>query len=485
MTNRQGPNLKRSRLRTPELQSGVRPDSMDVYESLYDTCLTHVENIFRAAGVPESHGKSHVRRVAEVCERTLARHHPDLDPLTKAALMCAALLHEVDDRKYFSKEAKAGNYPNARKILKALALYVEEENRPHYVETAISAIAMTSVYKTGVVISHCPDRPWLAYVRYADQLQSIEPVGVYRCLLYSVEQGRPLYDSKTPVPDTASKSRVEACLELATPERLDHYRKGEGKSCTMLDHYFDKLIQVAHGLSKVDIPEIAESAKAGLEVLARVACAPRPNGLAKELYKAIGTFSLERFNSPALTEVDKLVYSPGATMEERRYLTSEGCRLFARNYGGLLALNDYLEGEEKMTWGEIATAGIARLALTNFPFHYLLYAEDEVKEKFKFRVRVEDFGGGSVPLPWANSQSNTELEERLEECAKRNLDPALAFVKFNANNSLVEIHSPASLKVKSPHIAHALGKLNWWPGSPTACEEGFYIPSTKSELLKS
>ena len=65
-------------------------------------------------------------------------------------------------------------------------------------------------------------------------------IGAIRCYQYAVEKGNALHvEGQTPRPKTE-----EEMWKLVLPERFESYQK-DGKSASMMDHYYDKLLQIA------------------------------------------------------------------------------------------------------------------------------------------------------------------------------------------------------------------------------------------------
>ena len=91
----------------------------------------------------------------------------------------------------------------------------------------------------------CPEpaaeSPELLWPRWADRLEAAGEVGVARCYLHNLAAGDPLC-----VPAATPRPRTEGeALALATEERFAAYQASGGGSASMIDHYFDKLLQVA------------------------------------------------------------------------------------------------------------------------------------------------------------------------------------------------------------------------------------------------
>lgn len=81
--------------------------------------------------------------------------------------------------------------------------------------------------------------PELLWVRYADRLEAIGTVGAVRCWQYNTEKGAEMSTETTPRCQT--KDEVWANV---TPDRFEKYMATK-TSDSMMDHYFDKLLQIA------------------------------------------------------------------------------------------------------------------------------------------------------------------------------------------------------------------------------------------------
>eukprot|EP00967_Tisochrysis_lutea_P124630 scaffold208515_cov30-Tisochrysis_lutea.AAC.2 len=86
--------------------------------------------------------------------------------------------------------------------------------------------------------------PELLWPRWADRLEATGEVGVVRCYQYNRSINAPLSVDSTPRPSTEAD-----VWALATEERFQEYQARGGSSVSMMDHYYDKLLQVnASGL---------------------------------------------------------------------------------------------------------------------------------------------------------------------------------------------------------------------------------------------
>ena len=116
-----------------------------------------------------SHGMDHVERVFDHACRAVEVHQPPLSPLQGMEIKVAALLHDVDDGKYFPRH---GDYENARSILRQCADTISSSS----VDTILSMIGWVSCSKNG---NHVPESIQqsgdyhLLIPRWADRLEAV------------------------------------------------------------------------------------------------------------------------------------------------------------------------------------------------------------------------------------------------------------------------------------------------------------------------
>jgi uncharacterized protein len=193
------------------------------------------------ASIPESHGVGHALKVLAHAEAALAASATPLPPARQLAIKLAALLHDADDKKYFPAKSVPA-YPNARRILSRVLGPTADSGASDGV--AAEALKMIGWVSCSVNGNSCPpeavDEPDLLWPRWADRLEAVGHRGVYRCWQVNTENGDALSVASTPRP--ASEEEVFA---LATPERFAQYQASGGGSASMMDHYYDKLLQVA------------------------------------------------------------------------------------------------------------------------------------------------------------------------------------------------------------------------------------------------
>lgn len=164
-------------------------------QTLFQTVVPHIEAICRQNHVDDTHGLAHALKIASLTEKAL--QFEELDTQSYEDLVLAALLHDIDDHKYF----KTTGYSNAKDVLNESGL------DPFRVNKIVSMIALVSFSKNGNTISS--EVPISYYLpRYIDRTEAIGLQGLYRALLYSIEKqsGVPVYREDTPRP--ASKEEM-------------------------------------------------------------------------------------------------------------------------------------------------------------------------------------------------------------------------------------------------------------------------------------
>lgn len=217
---------------------------------------SHLGQILDAARVGPSHGADHAHAVCLLAMR-LAAGRPGVGPRDALAVALAALLHDADDRKYFPNSA---DYQNARDVLAGLRRLQADLVTPEVEADVVRMISWVSASANhDDVPPEAVAAPHLLYPRHADRLAAVGWTGVLRCWDYTTEAGQPLY--------LASTERVTTEEELwgrvATPERYAAYR---GRSLSMVDHYYDKLLHIGRALLGYE-PAVRELARERLAPL--------------------------------------------------------------------------------------------------------------------------------------------------------------------------------------------------------------------------
>lgn len=207
-------------------------------------CYGLVKEKMEEIGAGKDHGIEHIIKVLENTRKgfSTSQFADQLNSNQVRSMYLAALLHEVDDRKLTS----TNDYENAREILAKL-------NRcyPGYINTelVIKMVDLVSCSKNG---NHCPDDIpiWMLFPRAADRLEAIGKIGTDRCVEYSESINTPLY-----VRDTPLSLNVNEIMKFANPERFSNYITSGGKSVSIIDHHYDKLLHI----NRLNLPEIIAS----------------------------------------------------------------------------------------------------------------------------------------------------------------------------------------------------------------------------------
>jgi len=178
--------------------------------------------------VSSCHGIDHAKKVMYHAWRAIQEY--DLSKEDQMAVLLAALLHDADDGKFFPDHK---NYENLRKILQQTGKSTD------FIENVVQMVSIVSSSKNGDTIpTYVVGREWMLVPRYADRIEAIGIIGIERCYTYTKNVSRlPLYLETTPRATTE-----ETIWKIATPERYNEYK---GKSLSMIDHYYDKLLRLA------------------------------------------------------------------------------------------------------------------------------------------------------------------------------------------------------------------------------------------------
>lgn len=188
--------------------------------------------------IKESHGIRHVEAVHAHSVNAIECFKPKLSSQLSMEIQSAALLHDVDDRKYFPKQpSDKDKYPNARQILEDVGIQKDS------VDNIMRMISVVSCSENGNTVPDfvkADDSYHLLIPRWSDRLEAVGLIGVVRCYQYNKEHGDPLWSDRSPRATT-----VEEVWEYTTPERFEQYQRSGGSSSDMISHYYDKLLHVA------------------------------------------------------------------------------------------------------------------------------------------------------------------------------------------------------------------------------------------------
>mmetsp|Transcript_17449 Transcript_17449/g.26075 ORF Transcript_17449/g.26075 Transcript_17449/m.26075 type:complete len:297 (-) Transcript_17449:30-920(-) len=220
----------------------------------------------------KSHGFDHAiavyshsqKAIQSILEKSSLQDSPQ-QTLTEVECMeirLAALMHDVDDKKYFTEKSSVSegmndgegdnghendadsslrkSYSNATKLLEAAQVPGKSIDKILYM------IDLVSCSKNGNSVPSDIKKNQsfhLLIPRWSDRLEAVGKIGVVRCYRYNCEKGFPLFNKeRSPKPQT--KNDV---WSFATAERFDNYISsgGKGTSNDMISHYYDKLLHIA------------------------------------------------------------------------------------------------------------------------------------------------------------------------------------------------------------------------------------------------
>jgi len=189
--------------------------------------INKLKEIFESHNVSPCHGIEHAKQVMEHADKALDAKDYGITVEEKEAVLLAALLHDADDNKFFETHL---NNENLRSVL--------DDKSPEFVELVVKMVNWVSSSKNG---DNIPDetvgKEWLLVPRYADRIEAIGMIGVERCFTYTVNKEQLLFTDETPRPKNID--------ELWAVASKDRYQSYSGKSASMIDHFYDKLLRLS------------------------------------------------------------------------------------------------------------------------------------------------------------------------------------------------------------------------------------------------
>jgi len=202
-----------------------------IYVEGYNIC-NDIYKFYMNNPICPSHNYEHISRLLDMVENiSLKEYNTGMhEPLLVQYLVfLATALHDVDDAKFFPDNH---NYENARMFLKETGLKDDE------VALVIEMISCVSSSVNGdSVPEKAKKHEWFLFPRYVDRLDAIGLTGIHRCITYAINKGNPFYLNQTP--------RVKTEEELWKIATLERYQKYNGKSPSVIDHFYDKLLRLA------------------------------------------------------------------------------------------------------------------------------------------------------------------------------------------------------------------------------------------------
>lgn len=205
-------------------------------ETIVNKAIIELECICDEAGIDASHGIDHAKRVLSNLDNALSnKGNRILSDERVLSLRLAALLHDADDKKYFPNTYKS--------LLNARTCCSKAGASDDVINDVVTMINLVSCSSNGNSYPQiAKDNPEFLWPRWADRLEAVGEIGVVRCYMYNSHKGEPMcLDGQSPRP--LNKEHV---LKLATQDRFEEYQSSGGKSLSMMDHYYDKLIPISN-----------------------------------------------------------------------------------------------------------------------------------------------------------------------------------------------------------------------------------------------
>lgn len=158
----------------------------------------------------------------------------ELEEWQRTAILTAALLHDLDDRKI----TKGKTPPNHWAKL-CIDTVFEEDLSEEFIKCVLDIIDYVSCSKWGD--TYDKDLPkWMYIVRYCDRLEAIGQIGIERCIAYAKCLNRPMHNDNT----IRVRNEDELWELAATNQRYEVYCAGITNSATTIDHLYDKCLHL-------------------------------------------------------------------------------------------------------------------------------------------------------------------------------------------------------------------------------------------------
>lgn len=199
----------------------------------------------------DDHGFKHFMEVGD--HATLASS--GLTDFQTLAVLLAAILHDVDDRKLKIPPLK--NYAAEKFPWASFFLDISFVNS-YVKDYVLDMIDLVSTSKNGDTPY---DPEWMLIPRYADRITATGHVGTQRCAEVTKKIG-----NQRAAPDTVLVFDEKELEQVMKGRTLDDYIKSGGKSKSQIDHYYDKLLHLHVGIH-IKNAYIEEQMKAGYGIL--------------------------------------------------------------------------------------------------------------------------------------------------------------------------------------------------------------------------
>lgn len=175
----------------------------------------------------DDHGFVHATIVAQNAQDALD-DNMDFPSEKYYLIVMAALLHDLDDRKLFPKNK---NFENATGCLKEIKLAEND------IEEVIKMISLVSASKNGNTVVN---PLWMYIPRDSDRVEALGIIGIERAWEYTAYVKMPIVTKETEL-----VTSDDELSKLDLKKRYQDYIAGGGVSRSMIDHMYDKLLNIS------------------------------------------------------------------------------------------------------------------------------------------------------------------------------------------------------------------------------------------------
>jgi HD superfamily phosphodiesterase len=204
----------------------------------YDThrvskCIEVLRNWCNEHATHTDHGFHHFMEVFQHALKAVSERvvRVQCTPFEVTAILLAALLHDVDDRKVVKPHTKT-SYSNARTLL--MSCDCED-----YVALVLEMISLVSTSTNGNANTLPLSEKWKYIPRDCDRLEALGDRGIKRLGTGGFRSGLAFRVSNTPLPTSREEIR-----KVVAQRPLENYVHSGGNSASVLDHFYDKLFHL-------------------------------------------------------------------------------------------------------------------------------------------------------------------------------------------------------------------------------------------------
>jgi HD superfamily phosphodiesterase len=202
-------------------------------------CLDELRQWTSGLRLPVDHDLNHFVKVFQHALRAVTNMHRKMkltrDEIT--SILLAALNHDADDVK-LKKELPPQTTPYTTEYPNAYHLLIKS-GCEKYVDLVLEMISLVSASKNGNRMNLPENQRWKYIPRDADRLEALGAIGIKRVATGVFRARMPFRVDATPLPTSHEELRL-----ILQSRPLEKYIENKGKSASMLDHFYDKLLHL-------------------------------------------------------------------------------------------------------------------------------------------------------------------------------------------------------------------------------------------------